>query len=126
MRTALVLFRLSGTFAVLKFASYYGDHMVLQRGPQRAIVWGTADTVGERVTVTIHGHGHASTHVTKHPSDTGGIWKVKLPAITAHGPFRISAKSSEGEATLHDVLFGDVWICSGQSNMEFSMYNVRL
>ncbi|XP_041350889.1 sialate O-acetylesterase-like [Gigantopelta aegis] len=98
--------------------------MVLQRGPQKAIIWGTADTVGERVTVTIHGHGHVTTHVTKHPSKSGGIWKVKLPAITAHGPFTVLAKSSEGEATLHDVLFGDVWVCSGQSNMEFSMYNI--
>ncbi|XP_041361501.1 sialate O-acetylesterase-like isoform X2 [Gigantopelta aegis] len=93
--------------------------MVLQRGPQRAVVWGTASTIGDVVTVTVSGHGHATGHVAN-----DGTWKVKLPAITEHGPFTITAKSSEGHVTLTDVLFGDVWVCSGQSNMGFSLNHV--
>jgi sialate O-acetylesterase len=54
-------------------------------------------------------------------SDSTGIWTVKLPAENEPGPHEILVNSSEGNVHLYDVLFGDVWLCSGQSNMQFSM-----
>ena len=49
-----------------------------------------------------------------------------LPAITDPGPFVVDVRSSDGHVTLNDVLFGDVWVCSGQSNMEFEMRKVSM
>ncbi|PVD28167.1 hypothetical protein C0Q70_10752 [Pomacea canaliculata] len=103
----------------LHLSNYYGDHMVLQRGPQRAVLTGTATREGDTVTAQIVGHGSPVTGQVH-----SGKWKVKLPAVTEAGPFVIRVSSSEGQVTLNDVLFGDVWLCSGQSNMEFQMNQV--
>ncbi|XP_046574680.1 sialate O-acetylesterase-like [Haliotis rubra] len=113
----LTLF-LAGSDGALQFASYYQDHMVLQRGPQRAVIWGHATKIGDTVTVAIAGHGSVTGTVTKDAAGHG-TWKVKLPAMTSKGPFTVSATSSEGSVTIKDVLFGDVWLCGGQSNMAF-------
>jgi len=102
--------------SALKLASYYADHMVLQRGPQKAVLWGFADQAGSTVTAHVQGQGSPVTATV-----SNGQWKLLLPAITAPGPFTIDVTSPEGHLTLHDVLFGDVWMCSGQSNMEFEM-----
>ncbi|PVD28182.1 hypothetical protein C0Q70_10768 [Pomacea canaliculata] len=90
--------------------------MVLQRGPQRAVLTGTASKEGDTVTAQIVGHGSPVTTRVQ-----GGKWLLKLPAMTLPGPFVIRVSSSEGQVTLNDVLFGDVWLCSGQSNMELHM-----
>ena len=59
-------------------------------------------------------------------SGTAGrpVWKVYLNAIEAGGPYNITAASSGCQIALSDVLFGDVWFCSGQSNMAHIMFNV--
>ena len=111
-------------YCALKLANYFGDHMVLQRGPQQAVLWGTADTEGDTVTAIVTGQGSQNAHVTT--TVTHGAWKVKLPAQTSKGPFVISVSSSDGHVTLHDVLFGDVWLCSGQSNMYFTFNHVSI
>lgn len=103
----------------LRLASYYSDHMVLQRGPQRAVIWGTASRNGDTVTAQVRGQGSAVTGTVQN-----GAWKLKLPAVTSTEPHVITVSSSEGTVTLNDVLFGDIWLCSGQSNMEFSMSQV--
>ena len=56
-------------------------------------------------------------------SGTSGrpIWKVYLDPIEAGGPYNITASSGDCQITLSDVLFGDVWFCSGQSNMAYFM-----
>ena len=57
-----------------------------------------------------------------------GVWTVTLDAQDAGGPYTITAMSKMGTSTisvlLEDVLFGDVWICSGQSNMQFTVHQV--
>ncbi|XP_064594993.1 sialate O-acetylesterase-like [Liolophura sinensis] len=116
-RSVLATLGKEGSFA---FASYYGDHMVLQRGPQRAIVWGYSPNIGEKVTVTLAGHPMSTTVIGGNVAK-GGVWSVKLPAITNPGPYLITASSTSGAIQLHDVLFGDVWICSGQSNMHVTV-----
>jgi len=93
-----------------------GSNMVLQRAPQRAVIWGWSKTVGSNVQVTFANKVYPTT------STTGGAWNVFLDATPAGGPYTINVTSSTGEsALLSNVLFGDVWICSGQSNMQFTV-----
>jgi sialate O-acetylesterase len=90
----------------------FSDHAVLQRGRPLAI-WGTADP-REQVTVAL---GAASRTVR---AGRDGTWRVELPAMQAGGPYRLTATGAGGaSAAADDVLVGDVWLCSGQSNMEF-------
>ncbi len=101
--------------------------MVLQRAPQRAIVWGYTDTFNTPMILTLNERVY-HTKSSLFPSNSLGesIWSVTLDAQTEEGPFQIhvtqpSHNGTLANITLDDVLFGDVWICSGQSNMEFSV-----
>jgi len=85
--------------------------MVLQRGME-APVWGTADE-GETVTVTFAGQ-------TKSAAARGGKWMVRLDGLKAGGPFTMTV-SGKNALTLKNVLVGEVWIGSGQSNMAMSV-----
>jgi len=90
----------------------FQDHAVLQRDRPIA-VWGDAKA-GDTVTVTLNGSQATG------KADASGRWAVQLPAMAAGGPFEVDAKSSAGiEQKISDVLIGDVFLCSGQSNMEF-------
>jgi len=90
------------------------DHAVLQRGePLR--IFGTA-APGERLTVTF---ANASRSVR---ADKRGSWSAELPAMQAGGPYAVKVTGANGAAaTAQDVMVGDVWLCSGQSNMEFGL-----
>ena len=92
----------------LTVASVFGDHMVLQRG--RPIpVWGFGRP-DDSIVVTL---GDQRVEGVVQPT---GRWRVELPAQPAGGPFELKVHSSQ-EWTFRDVLIGEVWICSGQSNM---------
>ncbi|XP_067674175.1 sialate O-acetylesterase-like [Haliotis asinina] len=110
----------SAAVGAFRFASSYGDHMVLQQAPKQATVWGFASAAGETVTVQISGKGSVTTTATQGDNGTV-VWYAQLPPVNAGGPYTITATSTEGKLTLSDVLFGDVWVCSGQSNMQFSL-----
>jgi len=88
----------------------FADHAVLQR--DRPIdIWGQA-RAGEEVTVTL-----AGTSVSV-PADGGGRWRARLPPLPAGGPHVLTARTRGGTIqTVGDVQMGDVWLCSGQSNM---------
>ncbi len=87
------------------------DHAVLQR--DRPInVYGRA-AVGEEVTVTL------ATASAQAKADAKGSWSLTLPAMAAGGPFTLAARAGSKTQTANDVLIGDVWLCSGQSNMEW-------
>jgi sialate O-acetylesterase len=87
------------------------DHAVLQR--DRPInVYGVA-AAGEEVSVTLAGAS------AKAKADARGAWSVTLPAMSAGGPHTLAARSASRSQTAGDVLVGDVWLCSGQSNMEW-------
>lgn len=89
--------------------SLFSDHMVLQKGVE-VPVWGTADE-GEQVTITFNGQSVSTTTVN-------GKWMLKLapmPYVLKGLPMIISGKNS---LTIDDILVGEVWLCSGQSNME--------
>ena len=98
-----------GLRAEVKLPSLLSDGLVLQQG-MKVNIWGTADP-GERVTVTL-GDQRASTI-----TESAGQWIVKLGPLNAGGPFTMTI-AGKNTLTLHDVLVGEVWVCSGQSNME--------
>lgn len=91
----------------------FTDHMVIQR-EIKAPVWGTAD-VGEQVTVT--GSWGESAVTT---ADASGKWSVKLKTPKAGGPYTLTIQGNN-TVEIKDVLSGEVWFCSGQSNMDFEM-----
>jgi sialate O-acetylesterase len=106
---ALLLFTASGAGAEPALNPLFSDHAVLQRG--RPIpIWGRA-APGERVPVTL---GRSRVTVT---ADRNGAWHATLPAMPAGGPHMLTA----GAARASDILIGDVWLCSGQSNMELQV-----
>ncbi len=99
---------LSPLSAAVRLPSLFSDHMVLQR--EGAVpVWGWAEP-GEEVTVRIAGQQKS----TKANAD--GKWSTKLEKLTVTGPQTMTVKGSN-EITIHDVLIGEVWLASGQSNM---------
>ncbi|MEO1855928.1 MAG: sialate O-acetylesterase [Rubritalea sp.] len=95
--------------ADVKPARLFMDHMVIQRETQ-APVWGSGDA-GEKVTVTGSWGESATT-----TADKNGQWSVKLQTPKAGGPHTITFQG-ENNVQLKNVLSGDVWLCSGQSNM---------
>lgn len=99
--------------ADVKLPAIFGDHMVLQEG-KTLPVWGTADP-NEAVTVTV---GASSGKAT---ADASGKWRVDLAPLTASTTPVTVTVAGKNTITLNDVLIGDVWVCSGQSNMEYGM-----
>ncbi len=98
-------------FGQLRLPSLISDHMVLQRDmPVR--LWGTA-APNERVTVRFRGQEIATT------ADEKGRWQVTLPPAPAGGPFDLVVRGGDSEIVVRDVLVGEVWVASGQSNMEW-------
>ena len=98
--------------AEVRLPRLIGDNMVLQRDTE-VTVWGWADA-GEAVTVTFDGKTYRA------EPDADGRWEATLPARPAGGPYSMTVAGSN-TIELSDILFGDVWLCSGQSNMEYSM-----
>ncbi|MHB9130975.1 MAG: sialate O-acetylesterase [Armatimonadota bacterium] len=97
--------------------AFFSDHMVLQRD-QSLPVWGTA-TAGEKVTVSF------DTQQMTQVAGADGRWTVKLKACKAGGPYDLKVQAGASTLTIKDVLIGEVWVCSGQSNMEMSVSGVK-
>ena len=110
---APLLFLASAAQAAPVLNPLFSDHGVLQRDHPIA-VWGTASP-GEQVSLSLGSATGAAT------ADRSGAWHVTLPAMAAGGPYTLTASSASGRATANDVLVGDVWLCSGQSNMELQV-----
>lgn len=111
---------------MLRFANYIQDHMVLQRAPQRAVVWGFGDA--KKLTTLRMNEKVYRSMSRSEPANAQNesIWSVTLDPVTEEGPFdiRVSQPLANGtlaNITLRDVLFGDVWLCSGQSNMQLTV-----
>jgi sialate O-acetylesterase len=103
--------------ADVKLASVFSDNMVLQRD-ERLPIWGTADA-GLTVEVAI-GDKRASA-----VADTDGNWNVVLDAMPANvKPLTLKASTADKQVTLSNILVGDVWLCSGQSNMQLPLREV--
>ncbi|RZK24677.1 MAG: sialate O-acetylesterase [Hymenobacter sp.] len=106
----------TAALAQVRLPRLVSDGMVLQR-EQPVRLWGWAKP-GEAVALTFQGQTYRATTA---PS---GQWHVQLPALQAGGPYDLTIKASN-ELAVKDILVGDVWLCSGQSNMETPMSRVR-
>jgi sialate O-acetylesterase len=98
--------------AEVKPASPFTDHMVLQQG-DAAPVWGTAEP-GENVSVSVGDQTQSTT------TGADGKWAVRLKDLKAGGPYTLTIRG-KNTVKLDDVLVGEVWLCSGQSNMDFTV-----
>tara|TARA_Y100001972_G_C7661783_1_gene333919 strand:- start:2096 stop:3991 length:1896 start_codon:yes stop_codon:yes gene_type:complete len=96
-------------FTQLKLARIFSDHMVLQRGKEIPI-WGYGNP-GENVTVRF------SATVVSSEIDNYGKWKVLLPEYDAGGPYTLTITGNDSVISYKDILIGDVWLATGQSNM---------
>lgn len=101
-----------GAFAKVVLPVLVSDGMVLQRNTPLTI-WGTADPA-EKICVKFQKKQY------KVAADENGKWAVTLPAMKAGGPYSMTIN----DIVLNDILIGDVFLCSGQSNMELPVNRV--
>ncbi|WP_223860939.1 hypothetical protein [Spirosoma validum] len=104
----ITLFVSTGVQAQLRLPKLISDGMVLQRDATLKI-WGWASS-GERITVRFNNKNY------KTVTEANGQWLVKLPPMPSGGPFTMEI-AGKSRLELKDILIGDVWFCSGQSNM---------
>lgn len=99
--------------ATIKLPHFFSDNMVLQR--DKAItIWGKAD---KKETVSIYFNGIEEKIV----AGKDGNWSITFPEMVYGGPFEMTIKGKDNDIVLKNILIGDVWLCSGQSNMEFGL-----
>ncbi len=122
MKKLLILFLLAAGFhplsAKVKLPSLIGDHMVLQRDTV-VNLWGETSP-GTRVRLRASWSGDW----LRTSADSSGRWQVQVSTPGAGGPYRIEIDDGE-RTTLEDVMIGEVWICSGQSNMALTLHGER-
>jgi len=102
--------------ADVKLPGVIGHHMVLQR-EMPVPVWGWADPA-EQVTVTLGDQSKTAT------AESAGKWSLKLDPLKAGGPLELKVQGKNNAVKFTDVLVGEVWLCSGQSNMAMSVGGV--
>lgn len=117
--TASTMVALASLLLVARFCyadpalpALFTDHMVLQRN-QQVRVWGLADA-GEAISISLNGKAATTT------TASDGHWKTTLPSMEAGGPFTLVIRGKKTVA-IHDVMVGEVWIASGQSNMNYAL-----
>ena len=113
MLAKIVYGGITGDYGGLQMSPYYTDNMVLQYG-RRIELQGMANA-GEKVSVSIAGQKHRAT------ADTDGKWTVALSPLKAGGPYTLKIEAGKKELVYKNVMAGEVWLCSGQSNMEFQL-----
>ena len=112
------LFHSNRLHAKVRLPSFFSDNMVLQQKTEAAI-WGWAKP---NSSVQLISSWNKKKYIAK--SDANGKWKLKIKTIEAGGPYEITI--SDGEVvTIRNILLGEVWFCSGQSNMEMPMKGFR-
>lgn len=109
---ALAGFTTSSAYAEIRLPKIFGSHMVLQQG-KPILLWGWANP-GETATAQLGAAKQSAVANDK------GEWKLSLPAMKAGGPHILKVGGSN-EIVMEDVMIGEVWLCSGQSNMEMGM-----
>ncbi|MFD2864125.1 sialate O-acetylesterase [Mucilaginibacter antarcticus] len=109
----LFLVRFHPAFADVRTSKMFGDNMVLQRG-MAVPVFGWADP-GEQVTIDFMDKSYTTT------AGTDGKWKLKLGKYKAGGPYQMRINGKSNVLNYSNILIGEVWLASGQSNMEFGI-----
>ena len=116
LSTALLIFVFNNVFATVRLPQLVSDGMVLQRDAKIRL-WGWANA-GEKVQVRFNGKSVSA------KTGQDGKWKAELPAMRAGGPYTMQIDAGN-HITLSDILIGDVWFFSGQSNMTVLMERVK-
>lgn len=106
------LFFSSWSYADVELPQIFSDHMVLQQ-EQHNPIWGKA-TPGENIAISFNNKQYETT------ANAQGDWRVKLAPAPAGGPYQIEIQG-QNSISFNDVLVGEVWLCSGQSNMEWKV-----
>ena len=111
--TFIIFLVSNAAFAQVTLPAIFGDNMVLQRGiPVPVYGWATA---GEKVQVDFMGKTYNTT------TGADGKWRVKLGSYKAGGPYEMHIKGTSTTIDYKNILIGEVWLASGQSNMEFGI-----
>lgn len=109
---------ITGDFGGLKLPKFYGENMVFQRN-EPIVIYGTAN-VNDEITVVLNSQ-KATTKVAKN-----GSWQVAMPAMKAGGPYAFKVESELSEnINFSKVYIGEVWLASGQSNMDFKVHQMQ-
>lgn len=103
---------------MLRLPAIFSDNMVLQRG-MKIPVWGEA-AGGERVTVSFKGKAYTAC------ADSRGDWMVRIDPCKAGGPYDMEVSTRNRKIKIEHILIGEVWLCSGQSNMVLDFNDKRL
>lgn len=120
LMSSLLFFSQTFAFAEVKLPRVFGNNMVLQRD-MPVPIWGWA-AADEEISITLskqNGEAEA-VHTETAKADEKGNWQVKLPATSAGGPYTLNVVGNN-TVELSNILFGEVWVCSGQSNMAWSV-----
>lgn len=115
--TLILLLTCKFLSAQLSVSKIFSDHAVLQRGIDLPI-WGTAKPL-ETITIRFE------QQEIQVRADKQGKWEGKLSKLAAGGPYTLSIASELNSISYTDILIGDVWLCSGQSNMEWTVNNSK-
>lgn len=108
----------TGSASAYELHGTFSDHMVLQRD-QPIRIYGTGEA-GETISVQL-GNDHTTTEL-----EAAGKWQVTLPARTASAKaLALTVSSGQQKTALSDIVIGDVWVCSGQSNMGWTLGNTQ-
>ncbi|HEY2647543.1 MAG TPA: sialate O-acetylesterase, partial [Puia sp.] len=107
----ILLLQFTGSYCQLHLSAIFNDHMILQRDKPLKI-WGAAKS-GEEVSVLLGEKKGTAI------SDKNGNWLITLPSFQAGGPYILTIKTKKETKIYKDVFIGEVWLCSGQSNMQF-------
>ena len=99
--------------AEVKLAGMFGDNMILQR-ESSAPIWGTADP-GEKISLAIENQKLTAT------AKADGTWKAVFNGLKPGGSFKLTVAGKDNTITVNNVAVGDIWVCSGQSNMEYRL-----
>ncbi|WP_207495749.1 sialate O-acetylesterase [Aridibaculum aurantiacum] len=112
-----LLFLQHSLHAQVRLPKYYADHMILQRDrPMPIIGWAAP---GNTIEVSFNNKSYKAT------ATADSSWKAVLPKTKAGGPYTISVSANGVTKTFSDVYFGDVWLCGGQSNMNYRMRTIK-
>lgn len=103
--------------AQITMPKFFSDNMILQRD-KPIHLWGYA-SVNEKIEVIFKGQNKTTTATDK------GSWSIYLDDSAYGGPYTLTVKGEQSEITFNNVWVGDVWLCSGQSNMEFRLNNAN-
>ena len=115
--TIFIVLAVHSLQAQLSVAEIFTDHMVIQRG-EVVPVWGWSEP-GDQITVRFQDEEVETS------AEKDGSWHAELPPFAAGGPYTLHIQGPSETITYTDILVGDVWLCSGQSNMEWIVANAN-